>query len=119
MRIREKGDGTRREEEKVSRLTMPTVVQRESAPIAFLSFALSRSLSCILPIRSSSVRSRSNSHQSPKQKTQPTKQTDGLKHFSSLPSPWGIPLVGHGPLLGRAPAATLKRWADKYGGVYR
>lgn len=45
--------------------------------------------------------------------------TDGLKHFSSLPSPWGIPLVGHGPLLGRAPAATLKRWADKYGGVYR
>ena len=53
-----------------------------------------------------------------KQKTEQN-STDGLKHFSSLPSPWGIPLVGHGPLLGRAPAATLKRWADKYGGVYR
>jgi hypothetical protein len=78
--------------------------------------ALSRAFSSASPI-SSRVALTKELYQSPIQKTK--LKTDGLKHFSSLPSPWGIPLIGHGPLLGRAPAATLMRWAEKYGGVYR
>lgn len=100
---------------------MPTVVEKrereyERGPI----LPPLAPLSCILsPPRVSSI-SRETYSNYPIQKKYKTKNTtDGLKHFSSLPSPWGIPLVGHGPLLGRAPAATLKRWADKYGGVYR
>ena len=79
----------------------------------------SRSLAFLSPSPSAASDNKPLSIPPIQKKTKTKTKTDGLKHFSSLPSPWGVPLVGHGPLLGRAPAATLKRWADKYGGVYR
>ena len=92
--------------------------KRESAPIGVpLPLSLSLAHCSTSPSASSA---RAHIYNAPIHKTNKNLlKTDGLKHFSSLPSPWCIPLVGHGPLLGRAPAATLRRWAEKHGGVYR
>ena len=35
------------------------------------------------------------------------------------PSPWGFPIVGHLPLLGRYPPAKFKKWREIYGDVYQ